>query len=216
MSKVRLGVLFGALAVVVGGSALASEEVSYKVIKKYRDFELRKYDSYLVAETEVKTDFDSAANKAFGLLVGYIGGENVKKEEISMTSPVNQQSSGKEGEKIAMTSPVTQIPGSESDGEKSYIVSFVMPAKYNIKNIPDPVDPRVKIREVPSKLMAARTYSGTWSRTNYLENEKALLDALEEAGLKTVGLPIYARYDPPWTLWFNRRNEVIIEVEAPK
>ncbi|HSO06557.1 MAG TPA: heme-binding protein, partial [Pelomicrobium sp.] len=68
------------------------------------------------------------------------------------------------------------------------------------------------LRQVPERLMAARTYSGTWSRENYRENERALLEAVEQAGLKPAGEPVWARYNPPLMPWFLRRNEVLVEV----
>jgi hypothetical protein len=36
---------------------------------------------------------------------------------------------------------------------------------------------------------------------------------VERQHLRAVGAPSLARYNPPWTLWFMRRNEVWIPVE---
>jgi len=201
----------GTFLVFFAGAALAEESggPAYKVAKEYDDFELRKYDSYLVAEVEVKSDLEGASYKAFRTLFEFIDGNNVRSEEIAMTSPVVQEPS-EEGEKIAMTSPVVQEP---SGKEKTYKVGFVMPGKYTLETLPKPADPKVKIRKVPERLVAVRRYSGTWSESNYRENEKALLEAIKEAGLETAGDPVWARYDPPWSLWFNRRNEVMVEVK---
>jgi hypothetical protein len=194
-----------------GGSALATEEPNYEVVKKYENFELRQYDSYIVAEMEVKSGFDQAAYSAFQTLFEYIDGNNVKQESIPMTAPVNQQPSDGEGEKIPMTAPVNQVPvdGTASD---SYMLSFVMPSYYTMETVPQPKDPRVQIREVPGKLMAVREYSGFWSERNYSKNEKTLFESLDREGIEATGTPVYARYNPPFTLWFERRNEVMIEV----
>ena len=127
-----------------------------------------------------------------------------------MTAPVNQQPVTTAGEKIAMTVPVSQTPQSDSG---TYVFSFVMPAKYTRETLPAPIDPRIQIQEVSGKLMAARKYSGSWCETNYRENESSLLRALKQAGLESRGEPIFARYNSPFTLWFLRRNEVLIEVE---
>jgi hypothetical protein len=62
--------------------------------------------------------------------------------------------------------------------------------------------------------MAARSYSGRWTESNYRENESLLRQALEEAGLTAVSLPVYARYNAPFMPWFLRRNEVLIEVRG--
>jgi hypothetical protein len=60
--------------------------------------------------------------------------------------------------------------------------------------------------------MAVRRYSGTWSEDRYRKNEKILFDAIKREGLKAVGVPFFARYNAPFSLWFLRRNEVWIEI----
>jgi hypothetical protein len=200
------------IVLVCGGLALAYEQPKYDVIEKYDDFELRQYAPYVVAETVVSGSFDEAGNKAFRILFQYISGDNLKKTEIPMTAPVNQSPSIESGEKIEMTAPVEQTP----DGKKSdsYVVSFIMPSKFALDTLPIPADQRIKLRQIKSRLLAARTYSGTWSEKRYRENEAALVKAVKAAGLAAVGEPIFARYNSPFTLWFLRRNEVLVEVKA--
>ncbi|MHC5121067.1 MAG: SOUL family heme-binding protein, partial [Planctomycetota bacterium] len=124
---------------------------------------------------------------------------------IAMTAPVNQQA---QSEKIAMTAPVTQ----QASGDK-YAVSFVMPAKYTLETLPAPTDPAVTVKEIPGYKAAVIRYSGTWSTKRY-EAKKAQLETyMKENGLSAVGEPIWARYDPPFQLWFLRRNEVVIPIE---
>ena len=192
------------------GAALAYEQPKYKIVKIYDGFELRRYSPYIVAETVVSGKFDDAGNKAFRILFKYISGDNPKKTEIPMTAPVNQSPIKKSREKIEMTAPVEQTPhGKTAD---TYVFSFVMPSKYTMENLPSPADPRVKFRQVNSRLLAALTYSGTWSEKRYRQHEAALLEAVKSAGFVTVGEPIFARYNSPFTLWFLRKNEVLVEV----
>lgn len=186
----------------------ALEQPKYKVLKEYKKFEIREYSPYLVAEVEVDTTFENIADKGFQILFQYISGNNVKNEEISMTVPVNQTNAG---EKIAMTVPVTQKPKLKSKG--TYILSFVLPSKYTLETAPIPKDSRVKIKEIPSKIVAVREYSGTWSEKNYRKNESLLIEELKNSSIKMIGDPIFARYDPPIMPWFLRSNEVIIEVD---
>lgn len=190
---------------------MAYEMPRYEVVEEFEAFELRRYAPYLVAETEVSGDFDDVGGRAFRVLAGYIGGANRAREEIAMTAPVGQQPAG--GEKIAMTAPVLQAP--QGGDARSYTFWFVMPSKYTRDTLPEPTDPRVRIREVPSRLLAARRYSGTWSEGRYRRNEAALLAAVDAAGLERVGAPVFARYNAPFTPWFLRRNEVLIEVAPP-
>ncbi len=90
-----------------------------------------------------------------------------------------------------------------------------MPSGYTLETLPRPTDSRVRLRRIDARVMAARTYSGTWSEARYREHERALLQAVRAAGLQPVGLPVFARYNSPFTLWFLRRNEVLVEV-APE
>jgi hypothetical protein len=186
---------------------MASEEPQYRVTGNNEHFELREYAPYLVAETRVAAPFDQAGNEAFSILAGYIFGNNRGQQKIEMTAPVSQVPAG---EKIEMTAPVAQTP--DRGEEEAYVFSFVMPARYTRATLPVPLDARVKIREMPARTMAAIAYSGTWSRSRYEVQEKTLLTAVRDAGLKTVGQPVFARYNPPFMPWFLRRNEVMIEV----
>lgn len=199
-----------AVMLFLGGDALAYEEPTYDTLRKYESFELRQYAPYIVAETVVMGDFEKVGNDAFRILAGYIKGNNRKREEIQMTAPVNQSPLRTSGETIAMTAPVISSP--QGENQRSYVFHFVMPSKYTLSTLPEPGDSRVIIRQVGKRLMAARTYSGTWSEESYKRNEAALLLAAKDAGLTVVGEPVFARYNSPFTLWFLRRNEVLVEV----
>ena len=181
------------------------EKAKYTVIEKEGKFEIRQYPSYTIAETIVNDSFDNAGNTAFRRLFDYISGQNRSKESIAMTAPVNQVDSS---EKIAMTAPVNQ-----QKSEDMWSVSFIMPSKYTIKTLPQPLDPNITLREIPPCKMAALRYSGTWSRKRY-EAKKSLLEQfISNKKLQIIGEAIFARYDPPFQLWFLRRNEVLIPVE---
>jgi hypothetical protein len=195
-----------------GGPAMAIEEPAYEVVKTYPEFELRRYAPYLVAETEVRGDFDEVGNRAFRILAGYIFGDNRSSEKMEMTAPVNQRPAAGEGEKMAMTAPVTQRPKGGADAD-TYVLSFVMPSGYTLDTLPKPLSPQVRLREEPAKLMAVKSYSGRWTQANYREHEFQLLAAVERASLTPIGAPVYARYNSPFSLWFLRRNEVMVEVE---
>ena len=189
----------------VSCATVGIEKVQYAVLEKERAIEVRDYKPYLVAETLVDSDFKEAGNVAFRRLFNYISGANQTKESIAMTAPVQQQGAS---EKIAMTAPVTQ----QAAGDK-YAVSFVMPAQYTLETIPQPTDPAVVVKEVPGYKGAVIRYSGTWSRKRYEAKKAALEKWMQQQGLTAAGEPIWARYDPPFQLWFLRRNEVVIPVE---
>ena len=168
-----------------------TEQQPYDVLEVYADFELRRYPDHLVAETEVGGPFELAGNLAFPRLARYIGGHNRSSRKVAMTAPVVQE----------------QDPHS-----RRYVVGFVMPADVSAEDLPDPVDSKVHTRQVPTETAAALRFSGRWSRSSFEKRAEQLLAALDSAGLEVVGDPRYARFDPPWTPWFLRRNEVVVPV----
>ena len=201
----RVAAIFAVLA---SATAMAIEEPGFQVLEQAGSFELREYPAYVVAETRVEAGFESAGNIAFQRLFGYISGKNVAQQKIAMTAPVTQSRSEARGEKIAMTAPVSQV----ADGG-AYRVAFTLPATYTLKTAPKPLDPSVQIREVPAQVMACWRYTGRWTESNYRDNEKLLREQIAKRGLVIRGEPILARYNPPFTPWFMRRNEVLIPVE---
>ena len=197
--------LLGVSSLLVAKSALAIEKAKYTVLEKENDFELRQYDSQIVAETYVDGDLEDVGNEGFRRLYGYISGDNKKKQSISMTAPVGQEAGS---EKIAMTAPVKQ-----EKKDNQWRITFLMPAEYTLETLPEPNDNKVKLKAGPGRLMAAVRYSGTWSEDGYEEN-RALLEAyIQKRGLTKAGEPVWARYDPPFMPWFLRRNEVLIPIE---
>ena len=184
---------------------MAVEKAKYEVVESKGDFELRQYSPQIVAETIVEGEFDEVGNEGFRILVAYIKGNNRKSQSISMTAPVSQEALS---EKIPMTAPVTQ----ERKGGK-WRITFLMPSTYTLKTLPEPLDKRVKLRKTKARLMAALKYSGTWSMQRFEEKEALLMGMIKERSLTQIGVPIWARYNPPFMPWFLRRNEVLIPVE---
>jgi effector-binding domain-containing protein len=199
--------LLGWVAVLAAGEAMAVEKLAYEVLKGEGALELRRVAPHVVAETEVVGNFEDVGSEAFRRLVRYISGDNRARSEVAMTAPVTQEPASQE---IAMTAPVTQ----QREGDR-YRVSFVMPAEYTLDSLPEPTDPRVQLRAEPARTMATIRYSGFWSRGRYERHERELLAWIESRGLRIVGRPVWARYDPPFMPWFLRRNEILIEVEGP-
>jgi len=184
--------------------ASAIEEPKYTVVRQYDGFEIREYAPYLVAEVTVPGPAEEAGNQGFRILAAYIFGKNRGERKISMTAPVAQAPAPT---KIEMTAPVTQAAA--SDG---YIVQFTMPSEYILETLPEPLDPQVKLKEVPAGRVAVIRYSGTWSERNYKEHLEKLQRGVEAAGLRTTGSPIYSRYNAPFVPWFMRRNEIWLKL----
>ena len=182
----------------------AIEEPDYEVIRKFDNVELRHYTPYLVAEVVLDTTADDAGSQAFPILAGYIFGKNKGEKKFAMTAPVTQTAAPM---RMEMTAPVTQA--AVAGGMR---VQFVLPKGVTLATAPEPNDPRVQLRQVPSGTWAVIRYSGTWSQANYQEHLVRLKAALEAAGVATQGEPVLARYNAPFTPWFLRRNEIWLEL----
>jgi hypothetical protein len=184
---------------------MATDEAKYTLIEKSGAFEIRDYESQILVETIVDSSLEEAGNAAFRKLFRYISGANQTSNTIAMTAPVSQEA---RGEKIAMTAPVGQ-----QKAKTGWAVSFMMPAQYTLKSLPRPTDPSLTVREIPARRMAAVRYSGAWSQASYLSHREELETWIKSKGLAATGDPVWARYNPPFTLWFLRRNEVLIPIK---
>jgi hypothetical protein len=186
-----------------------SEEASYLVSAKYGNVEIREYGEFVVIETDVEASYDEAGSIAFKKLFGYISGENGSQSKIAMTAPVmSREESALEGEKVAMTTPVI----GEKQGQ-GWRYSFVLPANYTLENAPVPSNPEVKLTVIPRKKVAVIRYSGPWKEEAMREKAEELTEWIRANNLERLSTPRSAGYDPPWTLPFLRRNEIMIDVK---
>lgn len=182
-----------------------AETPKYAVIKKQKEIEIRQYPAYIQAEVVVdEKQYKSAIEKGFDVLAGYIFGNNVSKQKIEMTTPVQASRS----EKIAMTTPVTVT------GASSITVAFIMPSAYTLETLPQPKDSRVQFKLLPARTMAAIRFSGFFRQDMILKNKQLLGDWLKGQGIVTEGDYIVAGYNPPWVPGFLAHNEVMIQVKS--
>lgn len=200
--------LFVAGVVIIGAAAWGPivsnvEQAKYEVIKSQDSIEIRDYAPMIIAEVEVSGQRNEAINKGFRLVADYIFGNNKSNAKVSMTAPVVQEKS----EKIAMTAPVSQ----QADGD-NWKVHFVMPSSYTMENLPQPNNPLVKLKEIESSRFLIIRFSGIASEENLKENTEKLQKFIMDNNLKNQSLPTYAFFNPPWTLPFLRRNEVMIKI----
>jgi DNA gyrase inhibitor GyrI len=175
---------------ILNANIMANEQPDYTVKKKDIEFEIRQYTNFLTATVESEGERDDAISKGFRILFKYISGENKNKESISMTVPVMQKSTG----------------------NNKWNVSFVVPKKFNLQNVPQPDNQSVKIINNPNLKVIVITFSGLFSNENIKENEAKIRNYIKEKGLKIEEPAIYAGYNSPWTLWFLKRNEVLFKL----
>jgi hypothetical protein len=129
------------------------EQYPYKLIEKYSDIEIRKYESSLFTSVELPTnDYKIASSKGFSILAGYIFGGNDKKEKIAMTSPVS----------ISLDDSMTMM--------------FMVPRDLKKDNLPTPDQSQIEFKVIPEKSMAAITFGG-WANADKIESHKEKLIA---------------------------------------
>ena len=185
---------------------MSTEEPKYDITNSFEKFELRAYEPMIIAETYVEGDMDKATRSGFKLIADYIFGNNLSNsgtnQNIDMTVPVTIKSNS---EKISMTAPV----GVQESGD-SWRVHFVMPSQYTLDTLPKPNNNAVALRQIPSQNFAVIRFSGFTSEEKKSKKTAELLAWLATKKIRPLGTPQLARYNPPWTLPFLRRNEILI------
>jgi len=167
-------------------SAQAIEEPAYSVERAWEaeQIEIRAYAPRIMAVTAM----DNGNDDGFRVLAGYIFGGNADEQKIAMTAPVQQT-----------------MDGSDE-------MAFMMPAEYALADLPDPDDERVAFREAPAYTAAVIRFSGWATSEKAHANWQKLRSFLIAEGIDITGDPTLNQYNPPWTLPFMRRNEIIVPV----
>ena len=167
-----------------------TEEQKYSVVRKYRDFEIRFYQSAMIAtiNSNAKT-YRDLSGPGFQKLAGYIFGGNETKTRISMTSPVQMD-----------------INDSVST------MSFVMPSAYSEVNLPKPNDPDVRIKKTDDEYVAVIKFGGYASDEDIRFYSEKLQNLLKENEITPLGNYRFLGYNPPFQ-FIGRRNEIIVAVE---
>jgi hypothetical protein len=186
---------------------MAVDEPEFNSTFKENNLEIREYAPKILAKVAVKGDFDEASSKGFKLLADFIFGNNISVDgssKIDMTAPVVMEPVS---EIINMTAPVIT-----EGANKEWIVSFVMPKEYSLDTLPKPNNKNITITSLPVEKYAVIVFSGLVRKSNYDEQVSLLEKFIVKRKLKTIGLVQIARYNPPWTLPFFRRNELMIRI----
>src|SRR5690349_12828732 len=174
------------------------EEPAHSSEQLTKQVQIRRYGPR-IAETVVGGDEVSARSEGFRRLAGYIFGRNRDRIHIDMTAPVGQQ--------IAMTAPV-----SSTSSSSGWVIRFYMPADFTMESLPVPDDDRVRLVPVPAESVAALRFNGVASATAVAERTAELREELQAYGFEAAGQPATWLYDPPWTLPFRRRNEIVVPI----
>ena len=123
-------------------------------------------------------------------MAGYIFGGNTAEQKIAMTAPVQTSMAGSAVQEMA----------------------FVMPSQFGESDLPEPNDPAIDLRPMSGYVAAVIAFSGRASASTAETHWKQLREFLEESNFEAVGPPTLNQYNPPWTLPFLRRNEIIVPI----
>jgi len=187
---------------------MATEEPEFTLISQENAIEVREYQPKIIASVEVEGDFDDASSKGFKLLADYIFGNNLlngEAQKISMTAPVEMTPLA---EDIVMTSAIMK-----SEVNHKWQVNFVMPKEYSLDTLPRPNNEQVKIIEIPKEKYAVIVFSGLVRDSSYSEKAQLLNDFILTKNFTQLEAIKIARYNPPWTLPFFRRNELMVKIK---
>ena len=179
------------------------ETPAYKILEKEDNKEIREYQPYIKASVTVSGSYDDAVELAFKKLAGYIFGKNKKQKPLPMTAPVLIKT---ESQPIPMTAPVLIQQTNDL-----LTMSFIMPAKFTLQELPIPDDHDISFATTEKQLFAVIRFNGRISQKTHQKHQKELSQWLRQfKSYKENGTGFFAGYDPPWTIPFLRRNEVMI------
>lgn len=168
-----------------------TETPEYRILKTLDNIEIREYPGLVMASTPMGKSYGGNSARGFSTVAGYIFGANEKKEKISMTSPVI----------VDMADTMT--------------MSFIMPSRYEISDLPKPSNPKVALHKERSRILAVISFNGWASDGKLTRYREMLAEELKVHNLNPVGQYMYLAYNPPFKM-INRRNEVAVEIESWK
>ncbi len=170
---------------------MALETPKYALIAREDGFEIREYQSMIIATTRVQNDYRNATSTGFRRIANYIFGGNSTGMSIEMTAPV-----------------ISNVP----DADDIYDIQFVMPSEHSLEDLPQPNTEYVSIKEVNLGKTAVLRFGGwaTRERASYYKDKLSGLMTIK--GYEPNGVFMVAQYNSPWVLPPFRKNEIIVRI----
>ena len=175
------------------GLIMAIEKPTFKLLEKKGNIEIRVYEPMIIAKTVVEESYDSALSKGFRRIANYIFGGNEKEMSISMTAPV--------------------ISKKSIDNPSLYEISFVMPKKYNLEDLPKPLFSSVKLEKTNLGKVICIKFGGWATEQNVKRYQNDLIKSISEMGLESKGDYLVAQYNSPWAIPPFRKNEILVQIK---
>ena len=180
------------ISFVIVNKTMAIETPKYALIKKENGFEVREYQSMIIATTKVKSSYRDATSTGFRRIASYIFGGNSTGMNIEMTAPV-----------------LTNVP----DSQDIYEIQFVMPSEHLMEDLPEPNTDYVTIKKADLGKTAVLSFGGWATRERASRYKEKLRDLLLVKGYKINGKFMVAQYNSPWAIPPFRKNEIIVRID---
>ena len=191
MTNYRINFTIILLLCISLNKTMALETPKHALIVKEDGYEIREYQSMVIATTRVQSDYRNATSTGFRRIANYIFGGNSMGMNIEMTAPV-----------------ISNVP----DADDIYDIQFVMPSEHSLEDLPQPNNGYVSIKEVNLGKTAVLRFGGwaTRERASYYKDK--LSDLIANKGYKIKGVFMVAQYNSPWVLPPFRKNEIIVPI----
>jgi DNA gyrase inhibitor GyrI len=186
-----MAVLVVAVLALTGGydsAGAKQEQPVYTVASTEGDFEIRDYDTMVLAEYTMRGSYSKAVNQGYIRLEQYFLGKNASPEPIAITAP-------------------TMVRNDLAGG---WTTVFYLPKGYQADTAPTPNDRRIKLIEFPPRRMASIKFRGKLNEGMMREQVAKLEAWLAARGIDHKADFTLAGYDAPWIPTFRRRNEVLV------
>ena len=191
ISRIKFATLFS-ISIIILNKVMAIETPKHTLIKKENGFEVREYESMIIATTSVRSDYSDAASTGFRRIASYIFGGNSANMSIEMTAPV-----------------LTNSP----DSQDNYEIQFVMPSEHSMEDLPQPNSENVTLKKVNLGRTAVLRFGGWATKERASKYKDELRDLLLVNGYIPNGIFMVAQYNSPWAIPPFRKNEIIVQIK---
>ncbi len=166
------------------------KEPAFTLLKTIDNIEIRQYNEYIIAKTTVSLEKPKPDNDMFRTLASYIFGKNENDQSIPMTAPVTT-----------------------FNGETSYDMLFYMLEADNIEDLPKPVGQNISFEKFNLDKCAVISFSWFTNDFKIEKYKRELKRFLQNNGYTQISPFMVNRYNSPWTLPWNRKNEVLVRIK---
>lgn len=164
------------------------ERPTYTVVSTEEPFEIRDYDSMVVAQFTMRGSYRRSVSQGYMKLENYFLGENSVPEPIAMTVPA-------------------MVRNDLADG---WTTMFYLPEGYMPETAPQPIDQRIRVMEYPPRRVAVISFPGKLDDRVMSQKTDELRAWLDARGIRHKADFTLASYDTPWTPKRWRKNEVFV------